>query len=159
MYCIVQFFLIDQIFYGWVLQSSPASFVFSDVNEIIHAFFIRNAFSTQPRRCLTFSWIELQMLLRCFLIHLRSFFIRLKFPREQKIPLDFKTEHVLSWHLKTALKKMREKKVENSQLKKLRIWFSRKKIINQSNLSKMQTNTQKNCSRQRENSFSSTQWG
>ena len=36
----------------------------------IHVFFITNAFffSSQPQRCLTFSWIELQMLIRCCLI-------------------------------------------------------------------------------------------
>ena len=33
-------------------------------------FFISNAFfSTQPQCCLTFSWIELQKLIRCWLIH------------------------------------------------------------------------------------------
>ena len=49
-------------------------------------FFISHArfFSTQPRCCLTFSWIELQMLLRCCLIHisiniLRHFFIQTVF--------------------------------------------------------------------------------
>ena len=39
-------------------------------------------FSTQPQYCLTFSWIELQMLLRCCLMHiniilLRSYFLYL----------------------------------------------------------------------------------
>ena len=29
-------------------------------------------FSTQPQSCLTFSWIELQMLLRCCLIHINT---------------------------------------------------------------------------------------
>ena len=39
------------------------------LNIDIHAFFISNAFfSTQPQCCLTFSWIELQMLLRYCLI-------------------------------------------------------------------------------------------
>ena len=34
-------------------------------------FFISYAFfSTQPQCCLTFSWIELQMLLRCCLVHI-----------------------------------------------------------------------------------------
>ena len=37
-------------------------------------FFISNAFFQQPLFCLTFSWIELQMLLRCSLIH-KSFMI------------------------------------------------------------------------------------
>ena len=36
----------------------------------IHAFFISNICSTYPQCCLTFSWIELQMLLWCCLIHL-----------------------------------------------------------------------------------------
>ena len=36
----------------------------------IHAFFNKqHLFSTQPQCCLTFSWIELQMLLKCCLIH------------------------------------------------------------------------------------------
>ena len=48
--------------------------------------------------------------------------------------------------------------------KKLRIFnffggFSRKKIINQLNLSKTQTNILKDGGRQRENSFSPTQCG
>ena len=33
-------------------------------------FFIRNFFSTQPQCCFTFSWIELQMLLKFCLIHI-----------------------------------------------------------------------------------------
>ena len=41
-------------------------------------FFINNVFfSTQPQCCLTFSWIELQMLLRCCLIHIRISILRL----------------------------------------------------------------------------------
>ena len=37
----------------------------------IHAFFYKQRFfSAQPQCCLTFSWIELQMLLRCCLIHI-----------------------------------------------------------------------------------------
>ena len=40
-------------------------------NFNIHAFFYKQRFfSTHPRCCLTFSWIELQMLLKCCLIHL-----------------------------------------------------------------------------------------
>ena len=36
----------------------------------IHAFFCKQRFfSTQPQCCLTFSWTELQMLLRCCLMH------------------------------------------------------------------------------------------
>ena len=83
----------------------------------------------------------------------RLFSMQLKFPRGQKIPSDFRREHAQSWHLTNrTLEKMREKK--------LRIFnflggFSGKKFINQSNLSKMQTNILKNGSRQRENSFSS----
>ena len=65
---------------------------------------------------------------------LRSFSIQLKFPRGQKIPPDFRTEHAQSWHLINRTEKVERKK-------KLRIFnflggFSRKKIINQSNLSK-----------------------
>ena len=65
---------------------------------------------------------------------LRSFSIQLKFPRRQKIPPDFRTEHAQSWHLKSHAEKDERKK-------KLRIFnflggFSRKKIINQSKLSK-----------------------
>ena len=33
-------------------------------------------FSTQPQCCLTFSWIELQMLLRCCLIHVNVIILR-----------------------------------------------------------------------------------
>ena len=36
----------------------------------VHVFFISNAFSIQPQCCWTFFWIELQMLLRCYLIHI-----------------------------------------------------------------------------------------
>ena len=40
-------------------------------------FFISNAFfSTQPQCCLTFSWIELQMLFRCCLIHISIIILR-----------------------------------------------------------------------------------
>ena len=66
-------------------------------------------------------------------LELKSFSIQLKFPRGQKIPLDFRTEHAQSQHLKNHTEKDERKK-------KLRILnflggFSRKKIINQSNLS------------------------
>ena len=33
-------------------------------------------FSTQPQCCLTFSWFELQILLRCWLIHLKIIIMR-----------------------------------------------------------------------------------
>ena len=37
---------------------------------VLHAFFYKQRFFTiQPQCCLTFSWIEAQMLLRCCLIH------------------------------------------------------------------------------------------
>ena len=40
------------------------------ITEQLHNFFYEQRFfSTQPQCCLTFSWIELQMLLRCCLIH------------------------------------------------------------------------------------------
>ena len=43
----------------------------------IDAFFISKVFfSTQPQRCLTFSWIEFQMLLRCCLIHITIIILR-----------------------------------------------------------------------------------
>ena len=42
-----------------------------------HAFFYKQRFlSTQPRCCLTFSWIELQMLLRCCSIHIIIIILR-----------------------------------------------------------------------------------
>ena len=41
-----------------------------------NTFFISNIFSTQPQCCLTFSWIELQMLLRCCLIHITIIILR-----------------------------------------------------------------------------------
>ena len=64
-----------------------------------------------------------------------SFSIQLKFPRGQKIPPDFRNEHAQSRHLKNRAEKDEKKE-------KLRIFnflggFSRKKIIYQSNLSKM----------------------
>ena len=45
--------------------------------EIYTLFSISNAyFSTQPQYCLIFSWIELQMLLRCCLIHMSIIILR-----------------------------------------------------------------------------------
>ena len=38
--------------------------------------FKQRIFSTQPQRCLNFSWIELQMLLRCWLIHTSIIILR-----------------------------------------------------------------------------------
>lgn len=88
-------------------------------------------------------------------VHLRLFFIELKFPRGQKIPPGFRIEQGQSRHWKNRAEKGKRKNA-------LRIFnflsgFSQKKFINQSNLSKMYTNILKNGSRQRENSFSSTQ--
>ena len=41
------------------------------ISFLLHAFFYKQRFfSTQPQCCLTSSWIELQMLLRCCLIHI-----------------------------------------------------------------------------------------
>ena len=43
----------------------------------VRAFFYNQRyFSTQPQCCLTFSWIELQMLLRCCLIHITIIILR-----------------------------------------------------------------------------------
>ena len=43
----------------------------------LDTFFISNAFfSTQPQCCLTLSWIEFQMLLRCCLIHITIIVLR-----------------------------------------------------------------------------------
>ena len=39
-------------------------------------FYKQRFFSTQPQCCLTFSWIELQMLLRCCLIHISIIILR-----------------------------------------------------------------------------------
>ena len=44
---------------------------------LLHALFYKQCFfSTQPRYCLTFSWIELQMLRRCCLIHIGIIVVR-----------------------------------------------------------------------------------
>ena len=42
----------------------------------IHAFYKQHFFSAQPQCCLTFSWIELQMLLRCCLVHIAVIMLR-----------------------------------------------------------------------------------
>ena len=42
---------------------------FLSLKLAIHAFFYEYFFLTQPQCCLTFSWIELQILRRCCLIH------------------------------------------------------------------------------------------
>ena len=43
----------------------------------VHAFFLKERlFSTQPQCCLTFSWIELQMLRRCCLLHVSIIILR-----------------------------------------------------------------------------------
>ena len=42
----------------------------------IHAFYKQRFFSTQPQWCLFFSWIELQILLRCCLIHISIIIVR-----------------------------------------------------------------------------------
>ena len=39
-------------------------------------FYNQRFFSSKPQRCLTFSWIEHQMLLRCFLIHISVIILR-----------------------------------------------------------------------------------
>ena len=39
-------------------------------------FYKQRFFSTQPQCCLTFSWIELQMMVRCCLIHTSSIILR-----------------------------------------------------------------------------------
>ena len=44
---------------------------------IVHAFLYKQRFcSTQPQCCLTFSWIDLQMLLSCCLIHISIIILR-----------------------------------------------------------------------------------
>ena len=46
-------------------------YVFRVFSKDIHAFFYKqHVFSTHPQCCLTVSWIDLQMLLRCCLIHI-----------------------------------------------------------------------------------------
>ena len=57
----------------------PQRFLFDkiDIFKIIHAFFISNAFfSTHPQCFLTISWIQLQILLRCCLIHIIIIILR-----------------------------------------------------------------------------------
>ena len=39
-------------------------------------FYKQRFFSTQPQRCLAFSWIELHMLLRCCLLHIGIIIVR-----------------------------------------------------------------------------------
>ena len=61
-------------FIWWNLNYEVTSLI------IIHFFHKQRLFSTQPQRCLSFSWVEVQMLLRCCLMHisiiiLRHFFI------------------------------------------------------------------------------------
>ena len=41
-----------------------------------HFFYKQRFFSTQPQCCLTFSWIELQVLLRCCLMHISIMIVR-----------------------------------------------------------------------------------
>ena len=76
-----------------------------------------------------------------FTFSLSSFSIQLKLPRGQKIPPDFRNEHAQSSHSKNHTEKEERKK-------KFRIFnfldgFSRKKIINQSNLSKTYNHSEK----------------
>ena len=40
------------------------------INEYMRFLYKQRYFSTQPQCCLTFSWIGLQTLLRCFLMHI-----------------------------------------------------------------------------------------
>ena len=74
------------IFLAWemvlVLMSTGVSFgcakaVSAGELEYIHAFFSKQRFSSiQLQCCLTFSWIELQMLLRCCLMHISTIILR-----------------------------------------------------------------------------------
>ena len=57
------------------------SWVISFYCSVLHVFFtccstLQRFFSTQPQGCLTFSWIELQMLLRCCLVHVSIIILR-----------------------------------------------------------------------------------
>ena len=57
----------------------PGDFFVCKFSKEIHAFFNKKRFfffSTQPQCCLTSSWIELQMLLRCCLIHITIIILR-----------------------------------------------------------------------------------
>ena len=66
---------------------------------------------------------------------LRSLSIQLKFPRGQKIPPDYRTEHAQPWDLKNRAEKDERKKKADNFLTFL-AGSSRKKIISKSNLSK-----------------------
>ena len=48
-----------------------------EYNSNTRLFYKQRCFSTQPQCCLTFSCIDLQMLLRCCLIHIRIITLRL----------------------------------------------------------------------------------
>ena len=48
----------------------------SRVTNKIHTFFISNSFFNSASVLLTFSWIDLQMLLRCYLIHISIIILR-----------------------------------------------------------------------------------
>ena len=50
---------------------------FNKINcGVTRFFYNQRFFSTQPQCCLTFPWIELQMLLRCCLIHITIIILR-----------------------------------------------------------------------------------
>ena len=77
----------EQVNTGWVISSRTHCPTFSppQISDIpqagfepahIHVFIYKQLiFSTQPQCCLSFSWIELQMLLRCCLIHNKTIII------------------------------------------------------------------------------------
>ena len=56
---------------------TPMVLTWTKLVNSVRAFFISNAFfATQTQCCLTFSWIELQMLLRFSLIHIATMILR-----------------------------------------------------------------------------------
>ena len=64
----------------WTITSEPLTVMQSTHKTSHNAFFIKlriqRFISTQPQCCLTFSWIDLQMLLRCCLIHVSIILLR-----------------------------------------------------------------------------------
>ena len=78
----------EQVNTGWVISSRTHCPTFSppQISDIpqagfepahIHVFIYKQLiFSTQPQCCLSFSWIELQMLLRCCWLHISTIILR-----------------------------------------------------------------------------------
>ena len=74
---LVLFFLVPRFIPYIYIYTCDLFFIFIfTFITITHFFYKQCLFSTQPQCCLTFSWIELQMLLRCCLIHISIIILR-----------------------------------------------------------------------------------